>query len=352
MFARGRPERRVFPYHLSTIYGDHWHMTRAHKIEALITFIVVLLLTAGTYALFRWGKQQPISIQGAVMVKDSDPRKRVPIAGVTVSAGGHAPSDAQSDSSGHFVLPLRKAIRRGHPIVLHFRSPQYHPLDVDEFVGDQLYVMQMVPLASTPPAENPPQVKVANVRVRYTVKAMTELNVGSAVKTFEIQNKGNVPCKGQHPCSPDGRWKATLGSASLDAGTGNEFRHARASCIAGPCAFTRIEGDRYSEGGQIMTVSARDWSDTATFLIEAEVVHSTVSQSEHWSYPVIFGEALSFTLPSSASSVSIEADINGQTIIFPLGPTLALSWASCDSVVNPDGGQVYRCTRRAGYRFQ
>jgi hypothetical protein len=180
---------------------------------------------------------------------------------------------------------------------------------------------------------------------------MTELNVGSAVKTFEIENIGNVPCKGQHPCSTDGKWKGALGSATLDAGPGNQFRNARASCIAGPCPFTRIESDRFSQGGQIITVAARDWSDTTTFLLEAEVYRSMEGQVEHWSYPVVSGEGLSFTLPSDAQSVSIEAEIGGQTIIFPLGPQLLLSWANCDTRVNPDRGRVFRCTPKPGYSF-
>jgi hypothetical protein len=223
---------------------------------------------------------------------------------------------------------------------------------VNEFVGNKLYIVHLIPLSSKIAPSNQPQVKITNVRIRYTIKAMTELNVGSAVKTFEIENKGDVPCQGQHPCSPDGKWKAAVGSSTLDAGVGNQFRNVRASCIAGPCPFTTIAADHSLQGGQILTASARDWSDTATFLLEAEVFRPMVSQTEHWSYPAIFGEGLSFTLPSAAQSVSIEADLDGQTIIFPLGPSLFLSWATCDAGANVDRGRVYRCTPKPGYRFQ
>jgi hypothetical protein len=327
-------------------------MTRTHKIETWIAVVAALLLTAGILALVRWQRQKPISLRGAVLVEDSDPRKQQPIAGVAVSAGDLAPSDAKSDSSGFFFLKLRKPIRKGHALVLEFRHPQYLPLDLKDVVANKLYIVHLVPLSSNPKG-NQPEVKVANMRVRYTVKGKTELNVGSAVKTFEIENKGNVSCKNQLVCSPDGKWKAAIGSATLDAGLGNEFRDARASCIAGPCPFTKIEADHFSQGGQIITVSARDWSDTATFLLEAEVFRPMTTQSERWSYPVIFGEGLSFTLPASAESVSIEADLDGQTIIFPLGPSsILLSWASCDAGVNPDKGRVYRCSPKPGYRFQ
>ena len=70
------------------------------------------------------------------------------------------------------------------------------------------------------------------------------------------------------------------------------------------------------------------------------------------SYPVIFGRALNFTVPTGAQGVSIEADIGGTTIIFPLGPALFLSWANCDVRTNPDHTTVYRCQLKRGYRFK
>jgi hypothetical protein len=327
-------------------------MTRTHKIEAWGALVFALLLTASILALIRWQRQKTISLRGAILVQDSDARKQQPIAGVTISAGELATSDVASDSSGFFVLKLRKPIRRGHAVVLDFRHSQYHPLELNDFVGDKLYIVHLVPLSTKVAPSNQPRVKITNLRIRYTIKAMTDLNVGSAAKTFEIENIGDVPCNGQRLCSPDGKWKAAVGLTALDAGVGNQFRNVRASCIAGPCPFTRMEATRTSQGGQILTISARDWSDTATFLLEAEVFRPMVSQMEHWSYPAIFGEGLSFTLPSAAESVSIEADLDGQTIIFPLGPLLFLSWASCDASVNLDKGRVYRCTSKAGYTFQ
>jgi hypothetical protein len=308
-------------------------------------------MIVGALLLRPWYAQRSISLRGAVTVLDTDSRKEQPIADVEVTAD-LATGGAKSDGTGFFVLELRRFVRRGHPVVLHFRQPLYRPLDVTDFVGDKLYIVHMLPLASVAPSTIRPAVKVANVRVRYSGRAMTELNVGSAVKTFQIDNKGNVPCKGQRPCSPDGKWRAALGAASLDAGTGNELRNARASCIAGPCPFTRIDSDHLPQGGQTIMVSARDWSDTATFLLEAEVVHPMVSQVVHESYPVIFGEGLNFTLPSTAEGVSIEAELDGQMIIFPLGPSLFLSWASCNARVNPDQTKVYRCDLKPGYQFQ
>lgn len=331
---------------------DGSYMTRTHKVAIWIASMVVAALTGVTLLLIHRERLKPITLRGAVLVQDSDPRRQLPITGVAISAGDLASSDVASDSSGYFSLNLPKPIHRGHAIVLHFRHPHYKPLDISDYLSNKLYVVHMIPVSETPAPQNRPTTKVANIRVRFTIKSMTQLNVGSAVKTFEIENKGNVPCQGQSPCSPDGRWKAAVGSATLDAGVGNEFRDARASCIAGPCPFTRIESDHYLQGARLFTVSARNWSDSTTFLLEAEVFHPMVSQVEHWSYPVIFGEGLSFTLAADAESVSIEADLDGQTIIFPLGPSLYLSWAACDSGVNPNNTRVYTCTPRPGFRFQ
>lgn len=325
-------------------------MLRNEKTQIWAALATALVLVAGTTAFIIWQKKQPISIRGAIMVQDPDPRKQAPIAGVEVSADSDlAPLVAKSDGSGLFVLKLRKPIRRGHPITLRFAQAQYRPSILKTYVQDKLYIVYLAPLSSQAPSPRQPPVKVGNIRVRYTDRAMTELNVGSEVGTFEVQNKGNVPCKGQHPCSPNGLWKAALGSGSLDAGPGNQFREARASCIAGPCPFTKIESENLSNSGQTITVSVRDWSDTTTFLVEAEVFRPMVSQTEHWSYPVIFGDWLSFTLPSGAQSVSIEADLDGQTIIFPLGPLLHVDWATCNT--EGERARVYRCVLKPGYRF-
>jgi len=94
-----------------------------------------------------------------------------------------------------------------------------------------------------------------------------------------------------------------------------------------------------------------DWSDTATFLLEAEVFHTAISSNVRESYPVVFGRTLNFTLPHSAEGVSLQAEVNGQNIVFPLGPALKLSWADCQTRANADETRVYRCELKAGYRW-
>lgn len=324
--------------------------------------LAVLLGILAVAILWRIHKSQPISLTGAVIRQDSDPNKELPVADVEITAvTGSATVEGKSDSSGYFRLVLPKGlkpgqpipIRRGQPVLLRFKHPDYHPLELHEFIGDKLYVAHMVPIPHQTQAEiNHPQAMVSNVMVRYSMKTTSAVNIGSAVRTFQVVNSSDVPCRGQHPCSPDGKWKAAVGSAALDAGEGNEFLNVRATCIAGPCPFTKIETDGFSNGGRRISVSARDWSDTATFLLEAEVFHPMVSDAIRDSYPVIFGQALNFTVPAAAEGVSIEAELNGTAIVFPLGPNLFLSWADCNARVNNDQTKVYRCELKPGYRFR
>jgi hypothetical protein len=278
----------------------------------------------------------------------------LPIADVEITGtDGSTVRSAESDSSGFFSLTLRRGLRRRQPLTLHFRHPGYQPLDLNEFVSDQIYLARMVPIShETHVQSDHTDVAVSNIRVRYSVKTTTEADVGSAVKTFQVANVGDVPCKGRHPCSPDGKWKAALSSSSLDAGDGNEFRNARVSCIAGPCPFSRVEFEDLSRGGRKVSVSVRNWSDTTTYLVEAEVVHPMVSDLVRESYPVIFGRALNFSLPLSAEGPSIEAEINGELIVFPLGPDLYLSWADCHARIDKDQAKAYRCELKPGYRFK
>lgn len=322
------------------------------KVFTFLSVLGIALVVAVGVAFFYRVYRGPGMITGAVTVQDADPQKQLPIADVEITVTNTlSEGPVKSDASGLFKIPLRRRLRRGSQILLKFRHPKYQPLDMKEYVDDKLYLAHLVPIAKTTEVVKGPTTAVSNVRVRYSITAMRTMNVGSAVKTFQVENIGNIPCKGQPPCSPDGKWKASIGSAALDAGMGNEFQNARVSCIAGPCPFTKVETERFSSPSRTIAAFARNWSSTATFLVEAEVVHTMQTQIDHVSYPVIFGPALNFTLPSDAEGVSLEADISGETIIFPLGPDLLLSWATCNARVNADRTNVYRCELKPGYRF-
>ncbi|HSB75050.1 MAG TPA: carboxypeptidase-like regulatory domain-containing protein [Terriglobales bacterium] len=330
-------------------------MSRGKKIAlGVVVAACAAAIVAGLVIWSRIPKPKPITLKGAVMRQEADPNKEQPIADAQIiGSAGLATGTTQSDAAGYFSVTLRPGVRPGEPITLSFAHTGYRPLILNNVHPGQLLVARMLPLSLAPhPAPVPTRAVIANVAVRYSQKTTSALNVGSAVRTFQVVNTGNIACHGHQPCSPDGRWKAAIGSISLDAGEGNQFRNPRVSCIAGPCPFTRTIGNDFSEDGRMVKISVLNWSDTATFLFEAEVYHPMVSETIRDSYPVIFGQALNFTLPPDAEGPSIEAEVNGSAVVFPLGPSLCLRWATCNVREDKDKTKVYRCELNPGYRFR
>jgi hypothetical protein len=342
---------------MSTIYCRE----KLHKLYSEIMspgkkfLLGVLIAAAVASALYvRHLRRETIQVIGAVIMQNEDPRKELPIAEAEVTASdGVSVTRSRSNANGFFAFTFRKRFLQAHPVItLSFRHPDYEPVQMAAKPGGDITVAKLVSLKPVKQVESTaPRQTIGNLTVRYSIKSGTVATVGSAVRSFEVPNVGNIPCNGQAPCSPDGKWKAATGSTLLDAGTGNEFRNARASCIAGPCPFTKIDTTNLERPGRTLSVSVLVWSDTATFLVEAEVVHPMQSDVVRTSYPVIFGDALNFTLPPAAEGVSLQAEVNGQSIVFPLGPALKLSWANCQARANPDETRVYRCELKPEYRW-
>jgi hypothetical protein len=292
-----------------------------------------------------------ITAVGVVVRQDADPRKQVPLAGVdVVMRRDELVAHTLSDATGFFTLSLRRGINPAETVTLQLDAPDYHPLTL-AFNGDRLYLARMAPLIASEGAVPDHARTVANVLVRYSVISISDANVGSEIKVFQAVNTGNRSCDGDRPCSPDGKWRAAVAYATLDAGAGNEIRDPRVSCIAGPCPFTRVGRPDLSSGLRTVRVWAETWSDTATFLLEAEVFHRMVGETVRRSYPVVFGQSLDFTVPASAEGVTLEAEIDGANVVFPLSPDLSLSWAACHLTVNTDQSKIYLCNLKPGYRF-
>jgi hypothetical protein len=322
-------------------------MPTARAAAGAIALIVVLTIY------FASKPKDIISITGAVLRQDTDLGKQLPIANAQISlVGDLADGVATSDSSGKFQLRLRPGVRVGQMARLRVSHPGYRPMDFPEYILDRLYVIRMVPIGQPADASPGAPIVLWDIRVRYATRSEISVNAGSALKTFEVVNTGDVPCDRHGPCSPDSKWKAAIGGASLDAGENSAFHDVRVSCIAGPCPFTKIEKDSFSEGGSRIAVTIRNWSDTTTFLLEAGVTHTTSGDVILQSFPAIFDRTMSFTLPASAQGPSIEATLDGSEIVFPLGPSLDLSWAACTVKASGDGSKLYRCVLKPGYRFR
>jgi hypothetical protein len=325
-------------------------MSRKSAIWATTGAVAVLLILTIYFA----SKPKDLkSITGAVLRQDTDLGKQLPIANAQISLGDNLSEGvATSDSAGRFQVRLRRDVRVGQMATLHVRHPGYRPMDLSEYLLDRLYIIRMAPIDQTADGSLAAPMVLSDIRVRSATRSEISVNAGSALKTFEVVNTGDVPCDRHGPCSPDGRWKAAIGGASLDAGENNAFHDVRVSCIAGPCPFTKIENDSFSEGGSHIGVTIRNWSDTTTFLLEAEVTHTTSGDVILQSFPAIFDRTMSFTLPASAQGPSIEATLNGMEIVFPLSPALDLSWAACTVKASGDGTKLYRCALKPGYQFR
>jgi hypothetical protein len=332
----------------------------AWTIAVAVAAILVGLLVLRAHRLRLVSEAQLIPIEGAVIQSDPDVQNQLPIAGVAITASdGVKSATTQSDAAGYFKLVLKKGVLSDRPVTVTFERAGYQPFEITVQTGrlkipKQLYVARMKPIAIKAPVKASPKLTVvSNIRVRYTINARTDTNIGSAVKTFQVVNKGDVPCDPHSLCSPDGKWRAASASVSLDAGADNSFGNIRASCIAGPCPFTRIDSRGFVNGGRNISVSALNWSDTATFLLQAEVSHTAIGANVRELHPVQFGQALNFTVPPSQEGVSLEAELDGAPMVFPLGPNLSLSWATCSMRNGTEEEQTvaYRCELKPGYRF-
>jgi hypothetical protein len=323
---------------------------------ALVLVGATILVLSIRHLRARWS-----DIQGAVVRYDTDPRKQSPIAGAQITASyGDTIESTHSDASGYFHIEFPKPVLPGQVVKLSFVDPPgYEPLDLEDTIRFRSSLRELVIAAMSPvaapagPAEPRTPTVVANMRVRYTVNSENEVNIGSDVRTFVVVNRGDVPCHRQQPCSPDGYWKASSGFIEMDAGSGNEFRDARASCIAGPCPFTKIDTRGFVNGGRTISASAIDWSDTATFVLQAEVFRTGIVSSVRESYPVIIGSGFNFTVPPAAEGVSLVSELNGTEIVFPLDPDLYLSWATCAARqdASTKKSAIYQCELKPGYHF-
>ncbi len=332
-------------------------MTGKQKAAVWVrTVLSVVIAVIGLFFIIRHREpNKPIVLTGVVLTEDSDPQKQSPIAyaQITSVASGITVA-ATSDASGLFRLTLPATPETRRPVVLNFQHAGFQPLEMTAApAGDEIYLARMRPVPE--PAKTATRSgavsDIKNVRVRYSEKAPITTNTGSLAKTFEVVNTGNVPCNAHPPCSPDDKWKATVSTFDVPS-EGEEFRNVRLSCIAGPCPFTKIESQEFVNGGHNLQISIRNWSDTTTFLLEAEVSQTRLTDMVRESYPVIFGSSMNFTMPAAAEGPSIEGELNGHDIVFPLGPDLILSWATCTVKVAPDHTKLFRCDLKAAYRFK
>ncbi len=327
----------------------------ARGTKGLVWSAVAAGIAAGGFLIYFVSRPPKVRyLTGAVLREDSDPNKQRPVANAKIAvASGRASGATVSGPAGYFRLQLASPVEPGTPLLITVEHPDYRSLKISEPADDKIQLVRLTPLRSdTEKIPSGRSTPVANVRVRYAVTNTSTVDVGSMARTFRIDNTPSLPCDGRPPCSPDGKWKATVRTISLDAGQGRQFRNVRVSCIAGPCPFSHIESDDFSRGGKVIRFVIRNWSDSVAYLVEAEVANTMVGDMIRHSYPAIFGRSMTFSLPATARGPSIEAEVGGAEIVYPLGPQLHLSWAACRVEDGADGAKLYRCELEPQYAFK
>ena len=222
-------------------------MSRGRKITIWASAAVLVGIGVLVWWLMRPRRPpiKPVSITGVVLIHDTDPKKQLPVPNARIMLDGrrcHSGNEVRHFGPISHHAPAWN--RTGGERDAQSDACRVRAIRNDASSQGEIYVVRLTPVAREPaPRPNRPVLPLKDVRLRYTVKSTTTRNISSAAQPFEIVNTGNVPCDHHGPCSPDGKWKATISSVSLDAGEGNEFRNARLSCIAGPCPFTRVESD-------------------------------------------------------------------------------------------------------------
>jgi hypothetical protein len=61
---------------------------------------------------------------------------------------------------------------------------------------------------------------------------------------------------------------------------------------------------------------------------------------------------MNFTLPADAEGPTLEAEMDGTQIIYPLAPSPVLSWAVCNVRAESKQAKDYRCELKPAYSFK
>ena len=132
--------------------------------------VIVVLLLMRAHRLRTITEAQTIPIEGAVIRRDADPNKELPISEVTITASdGVRTATTESDAAGYFNLVLQKGVLSDRPVTVAFRHSDYEPLDLTVQTGrlaipKQLYVAAMMPI---PDEEHSSIQRAANRGLEY-----------------------------------------------------------------------------------------------------------------------------------------------------------------------------------------
>src|SRR3974377_1609614 len=108
-------------------------------ISAIAILGLCAMLVATIILVRNHQKGRPLTLSGAVVKQDKDPRKQYPVANVEVkSPGGLLVRDGKSDFSGSFRIIFLPGVNLGQPVQLSSRHPNFQPFDIKENLPDKL----------------------------------------------------------------------------------------------------------------------------------------------------------------------------------------------------------------------
>ena len=101
-------------------------MTKKKIIWAFLVvaavMVVGLFLSRRTQRLRNLASAQTVPIVGAVIQRDADPNRELPIAGVRITASdGAKTATALSDAAGYFNFTFKKTVLSDRPVTVSFR---------------------------------------------------------------------------------------------------------------------------------------------------------------------------------------------------------------------------------------
>jgi hypothetical protein len=116
---------------------------------AIAAGVVAVLIGLGV----RHWKPRWSIIQGAVIRRDTDPRKQSPIAGVSVTASaGNLQLSTESDASGYFRIAFPGTVLPGQTVNLSFQQDGFKTLELQDTIRFRSSLRQLVIAAMEPNA--------------------------------------------------------------------------------------------------------------------------------------------------------------------------------------------------------
>jgi hypothetical protein len=106
-----------------------------------------------------------------------------------------------------------------------------------------------------------------------TAAAQPPIVLPPARMVFVTQNNSNVHCDNAPTCSPDGKWRSTVTTLTIQAQSGAHLINSKLSCDGpgGACQFCDTPGPLVS-GTTTATITVRCWSLPVTLTLQADQV--------------------------------------------------------------------------------